>query len=158
MNVSAISESSHHDGQLSRQDIGFFTVKGDESWNFSLTSIDLTVRYYFFDRKRFSPYIGIGPSFNIKKLSESGIYELFDKSETEEIKDLGLGFNAILGFQFDIFMSLFIDSRVKARYTDNLKQFDQFAPGNISFPLRYVSKNGIDYSSFNYTFGLGVRL
>ncbi len=47
---------------------------GRESWDFSLTPIDLTVNYYFIGRERFSPYIGIGPSFNIKKLNVSGEY------------------------------------------------------------------------------------
>ncbi len=76
-------------------------------------------------------------------------------------KDTGLGFNAIIGFQIDLFMSLFLESSVKARYTDSLKQIGPIELSNVSLepndPLD-VSSYGIDFSSFDFTFGLGMRL
>ncbi len=144
-------------------------AEGRESWDFSLTPVDLTVNYYFIGRERFSPYIGIGPSFNIKKLNVSGEYRpknlLATYPEITEIrsntKDTGLGFNAIIGFQIDLFMSLFLESSVKARYTDSLKQIGPIELSNVSLepndPLD-VSSYGIDFSSFDFTFGLGMRL
>ncbi len=146
-------------------------TSGRESWDFSLTPVDLTVNYYFIGRERFSPYIGIGPSFNIKKLNVSGEYFIGESlsyvfpPEIAEIKsntkDTGLGFNAIIGFQIDLFRSLFLESSVKARYTDSLKQIGPIEVSNENFEandLLDVSSYGIDLSNFDFTFGLGIRL
>ncbi|MFC1554938.1 outer membrane beta-barrel protein, partial [candidate division KSB1 bacterium] len=131
---------------------GGISATVDEDWKFSAIPVGVSYEIVFADRNsRFLPVVGVGPSFYISRMTRIDrpvtIFQNGFSSEGDEINRVGYGIQVYFELQSSINSSLYVNSRLRGRYTQGMENND----------LQVLEKYNIDFSGIDFTLGFGWR-